>query len=349
MTRICIYGAGLVGCHLGGRLLAAGGDVRFVGRPTMGEALCRNGLTASRYDGHRWHVPPTSIRFGTDAAMAADCDLVLVTVKSGATAAAAQALSEALPPSGVVVSFQNGLGNGASLRAALGPRCVLDGMVPFNVVMTGPATFHQASEGRLHLQACDDPAGHLAIFARAGLPLLRSSDMPSVQWGKLLLNLNNAVNALAALPLKQELSQRGYRRSLAAAQREALSLLAEAGIRPARLTPLPAQWIPALLDMPDFVFGLLARRMLAIDPSARSSMAEDLAAGRPTEVDWINGEVVRLAERLRRAAPVNARLRTLVQMAEMTHPRPSWSADALFEDLARAAAVRQPGARAGLP
>lgn len=348
MTRICIYGAGLIGCYLGGRLLAAGGDVRFVGRPAMGDALRRHGLTARHYDGRRWHVPPGAVMFGTDATGAADADLVLVTVKSGGTAAAAEDLAEVLRPSTVIVSFQNGLGNGALLREALGDRTVLDGMVPFNVVSKGPAEFLQASEGHLHVQAGSADA-ELAIFEHAGLPLQRPADMRAVQWAKLLLNLNNAINALADLPLKQELSQRGYRHCLAAAQREALLLLDEAGMEPADLTPLPARWIPALLELPDLVFGLVARRMLAIDPSARSSMSEDLAAGRPTEIDWINGEVVKLAGQLGRDAPINARLCALVRAAETKHPRPSWAADALLGELRRAAPIRPPGARDGLP
>ena len=70
MARICIYGAGLVGCYLGGRLLAAGGDIRFIGRPAIGDVLRRDGLTVSHYDGRSWHVPPEAIVFGTDAAIA---------------------------------------------------------------------------------------------------------------------------------------------------------------------------------------------------------------------------------------------------------------------------------------
>lgn len=93
MARICIYGAGLVGCYLGGRLLAAGGDIRFIGRPAIGDVLQRDGLTVSHYDGRSWHVPPEAIVFGTDAAIAKDCDLVLATVKSGGTAIAARDLA----------------------------------------------------------------------------------------------------------------------------------------------------------------------------------------------------------------------------------------------------------------
>jgi 2-dehydropantoate 2-reductase len=160
-----------------------------------------------------------------------------------------------------------------------------------------------------------------------------------VQWAKLLLNLNNAINALANRPLKEELSQRAYRLCLAMAQKEALALLKRAGIRPVKVTPLPTSWIPHVLSVPDAVFERLGRAMLTIDPLARSSMSDDLAAGRTTEIDWINGEVVRLAERLGQTALVNQRLCELVREAEQADVRPSWSGEALLAEL-RAAARR---------
>jgi 2-dehydropantoate 2-reductase len=341
MARICIYGAGSIGCYLGGRLAAGGSDVGFVGRPGIGEELRAHGLALTHYDGGGWHVTPDAVAFSTEPGAAAFAELILVTVKSGATAQAAAELAGVVRAGAVVVSFQNGLGNAETLRAALPGRTVLAGMVPFNVVRRGAGAFHQATEGGLDVQDDEALAPFLADFARAGPALHRHREMGPVQWAKLLLNLNNAVNALSGLPLKAELAQRDYRRCLALAQNEALGLLKQAGIAPARLTPLPAGWIPALLTLPDALFALLARRMLAIDPLARSSMADDLAAGRLTEVDWINGEIMRLAGRLGRQAPINARLAALVHAAERETALPRWSGEALLAEL-QAAGTPQP-------
>jgi len=93
-----------------------------------------------------------------------------------------------------------------------------------------------------------------------------------VQWAKFLLNLNNPINALSNLPLRDELSQRAYRRCLAAAQSETLGLLDAEGIQPAKLLPVPMHRFPAILGLPDFLFRRLAGTMLAIDPLARTSM-----------------------------------------------------------------------------
>lgn len=331
MARICIYGAGSIGCYLGGRLAAGGAEVVFVGRPGIGEELRQQGLTLTHYDGGKWQVPPKAIAFSAELEAAATAELILVTVKSGATAQAATELAAVIQPGALVISFQNGLDNAETLRAALPGRNVLAGMVPFNVVRRGPGAFHQGSEGEPEVEDSPALAPFLADFTRAGFALRRHSDMLPVQWAKLLFNLNNAVNALSGLPLQQELAQRDYRRCLALAQAEALALLQQAGIAPARLTPLPPGWIPALLRLPDALFARLARKMLAIDPLARSSMADDLAAGRPTEVDWINGEVVRLAQRLGQRAPVNERLVSLVKAAENGAAR--WSGEALLAEL----------------
>ncbi len=335
MANLCIYGAGAIGCYLGGRLLAAGCDVTFIGRARMADALRAHGLTLSDHQGRRWRVEASDIRFSADASAAARADLVLVTVKCAGTPQAASELAPVLKPGAVVVSFQNGLGNADVLRAALPRHTVLEGMVPFNVVSRGPGAFHQGSGGELEVRSAPGLQPFAGAFARAGLPLIQHADMQPVQWAKLLFNLNNAINALANRPLQAELSQRAYRRCLAMAQSEALGLLAAAGIRAARLTPLPAAWIPRLLALPDGLFARVGGKMLAIDPLARSSMSDDLAAGRATEVDWINGEVVRLAQGLGRAAPVNARLCALVHEAEQGTGRPIWSADALLAELRR--------------
>jgi 2-dehydropantoate 2-reductase len=328
---ICVFGAGSIGCYVGGRLAATGSHVTLIGRARLGDEIRTHGLHLTDWRGADLRVAPGAVRFETDPGAVRDANLVLVTVKSAGTEAAARELLPLLKPAAVVISFQNGLHNAALLRSLLPDRTVLAGMVEFNVVNRGAGAFHHGSEGGLAVERHAALAGFLADFAAAGLPLAQHRDMPGVMWSKLLLNLNNAINALAGVPLKKELAQRAFRRCIALAQREALGLLALAGIEPVRLK-LPPKLIPALLGVPDGVFRVLAGRMLAIDPLARSSMWEDLEAKRPTEIDWLNGEVVRLAESLGRRAPVNARLVALVRAAEQGGRR-DWTGGELLAEL----------------
>lgn len=331
MAEICVYGAGSIGCYVGGRLAATGSAVTFVGRPRLAGEVRQHGLHLTDYLGTDLKVAPAAAHFETEPSAASRADLVLVTVKSAATAEAGRELAPVLRPGAILVSFQNGLHNAQVLREQLPGRKVLTGMVPFNVIHRGDGAFHQGSEGQLDVQEDTALAPFLPAFAAAGLPLHTHADMPAVLWAKLQLNLNNAINALCGVPLKEELSQRAFRLCVALAQQELLDLLDAAGIVPARLK-LPPKLLPKLLSVPDFVFRALAGKMLAIDPLARSSMWEDLQSGRATEIDWLNGEVVKLAASQRRRAPVNARLVELVRAAEKGGKR-DWKGDELLAQL----------------
>lgn len=332
-----MVGAGSVGCYIGGRLAASGCEVRFIGRQRLADTLARHGLTLTNLEGQSWRVAPSAIRYSTDLAAAAAADLVLVTVKSAATGDIAKGLAPVIKPGAVVISLQNGLDNAAQLAAVLGQQSVLTGMVPYNIADRGEGVFHQGSAGMLAVSTHPALAPWQKTFAEAGMPMAVHADMRAVQWAKLLMNLNNAINALSGLPLKAELAQRSYRRCLALAQREALGLLALEGIAPAKLTPLPPGWLPAALSTPDALFKALGNRMLAIDPLARSSMWDDLQLGRRTEIDWINGEVVRLAVKHQRCAPVNAKLVALIRDAEAGGKR-DWSGRELLVKLRSAVA-----------
>ena len=318
---VLVMGAGNIGCWLGGRLQAAGARVHFVGRPRMLDLLARQGLTLTDRDGGRQHLPAASLQMHQAVPAGLAPGLVLLCVKSGATAEAAAELGRNLPAGTLVLSMQNGIHNAATAQAAAPGLAVLPGMVPYNVAELGPGHLHRGSDGGLAAQ--DHPALRcwLPVLAAAGLPLALHADLLPVQWGKLLLNLNNAVNALSGLPLRDQLLDRDLRCCTAALIEETLALLDSAGITPARLSALPPARIPTVLRLPTPLFRLVAARMLRIDAQARSSMADDLALDRPTEVDAIQGEVLRLAERVGSYAPRNASIADLVE-AWPDHPQP---------------------------
>ncbi len=311
---VLVMGAGAIGCYVGGLLANAGLAVSFVGRPRVLGALAAQGLTLSAIDAPKAKLTPGALELFA-AMRPMEPALVLLCVKSGATAQAAAQLEANVPPGTLVLSLQNGVGN-ANVAAAHAPSLqVLAGLVPFNVVEMAPGHYHRATSGEISAQ--DHPGlrewqGH---FARAGLPLHLHADMQRRQWGKLLLNLNNPVNALSGLPLKEQLLNQEMRSVTAALQREALGVLRVCGIRPISVMRVPLRLMPHVLELPTWLFRLVAASSLRIDERARSSMADDMALGRTTEIDALCGEVVRLAAKAGLNAPVNARMLLMVNAA----------------------------------
>lgn len=328
--RIGVFGAGAVGCYLGGRLAAAGHAVTLLGRPALVEEAA-DGLRLTDYAGADLRV---RARVVTTPEALAEADAVLVTTKSRDTAVAGAELARVLPDGAVVASFQNGVRNAAVLREALPGRRVLAGMVPFNVVRRPGAHVHQGTSGVLVIEQTPDAAEAtlLAALVSAGLPARACADMTGILWGKLLLNLNNPVNALAGVPLREQLGDRDLRRVVAACMREGLAVVRRAGIRPRFDLALPLGLIPTLLSLPTPVFRLGARAMLRIDPEARSSMWEDLERGRPTEIEALNGEIVALGRRVGVPTPVNVAVVARVRAAE-GHGSPKLSGRALRREL----------------
>ena len=305
---VLVMGAGAVGCYLGGCLAAAGVPVTLVGRPRVVDALAAHGLVLTDRDGARRTVPADRLHLSTTVPAAAQPALALLTVKSGATAEAAQTLAAALPAGTPVLSFQNGIGNADVAQRAAPALRALPGMVPYNIAELAPGAYHRGTGGRLAAQ--DDAALRpwVPVFEAAGIPVDLHADLRAIQWGKLLINLNNPVNALSGLPLRDQLLTRGYRLCVAALIEEGLGVLAAAGIAPGQATALAPPQFVQMLRLPDDQFTTVAASMLQIDAQARSSMADDLALGRRTEIDALSGELVRLAQAHGLTAPRNAKM-----------------------------------------
>jgi 2-dehydropantoate 2-reductase len=328
--KIAVLGAGSVGCFIGGCWQAAGLPVTFIGRAAIAEDIREHGLTVSDFSG--WQTKLANVDFRTDPTALRDADIILLTVKSAGTAAAAREIGVNARKGALVISFQNGIGNVDVLAKELGDWVdIVRGLVVYNVAYLGEGRFHKGVAG--YLYADDWPKTRTLSDAIGDGPaaLHLSRDIIGLAWGKLLINLNNAVNALSGRTLIEELRERDYRRVVAACQREALKLLGEAGIRPAKVGAVSPRLLPLVLGSPDWLFNSVFLKRWKIDERARSSMADDLAAGRKTEVEYINGELVALAERLGQSAPMNRAIVSLVHWAE-TGAKP-WAPAALRREV----------------
>ena len=324
-------GAGAVGAYVGGWLATAPGvRVTLVGRQRLADALAAEGLVVSR--GER-EARVRELEVSTEAASLGGADVVLCCVKSRDTESVARELAETLRPRALVVSLQNGVRNPPTLRAALGPERVLAGVVGFNAVLRSAHEVRQTTEGDLELEEREHPSARAlyAALRASGLALTTHRDLAPRQWSKLLINLSNAVSALSGAPTRELLLQAGYRRILAAVLREGIGVARAAGQPLARLRGLPVGAVPLLLRAPSWIVRLALG--LKVDPEARSSMAQDLERGRPTEVDYLNGEIVRLGAEHGAAAPLNRRLVELVRAAEAAGGSPCLAPEAFWSAL----------------
>lgn len=313
--KITIFGAGSIGCYTGGLLQQGGHEVTLLGRPAMLEAIRSHGLTLRDMDGLQVTIPAVFLGLSEDAACLQQADVIIVAVKSAATTEVAKTIKAHAPLSTKIVSFQNGLEGSAVLKEALPDYDVRAAMVPFNVVPTPDAAFFRASSGEIMIES---GAGGLGDqLSSPNLPVSESDDIAAAQWGKLLLNLTNALNALSGLTLYEMLLDRRWRHLMADQMAEAIAVLQNAGIAFKAPAPVPTGLIPHILRLPTPIFRKVASKMLSVDPSARTSMVYDLQAGRPTEIDAFQGEIIRLATEQGGTAPIAERVAAAIEARQV--------------------------------
>ena len=304
-SRIAVVGAGSVGSFFGALLARAGHPVTLVGRAAHAQAVERDGLQL--HMGGQVHT--IRVHATTELDAVREASLVLVSVKSRDTEALARAMAPLLAPDALVLSLQNGVENAATLGAALRQQVVACA-VYVATSMAGPGIVAHHGRGDLvigpprgsavdsalqaRLQALAD------LFGTAGVPVQISADVDCALWRKLLVNCAfNAISALTQLPYGRmvELPE------IVALQRDI-----------AREVIAVAQADGRQLDFDEALhaIGAIASGMA----QQVSSTAQDLARGRGTEIDHLNGFVARRGAELGVPAPVNRTLHALVKLAE---------------------------------
>lgn len=296
--KIAVMGAGAVGSFYGGLLAQAGASVTLIGRRQHADAIREHGLLLDM-GGERQRV---TVHAATSASAVADADLVLFCVKSGDTETVGRELAPHLRPDATILSFQNGVDNAERLQAVLG-RPVVPVAVYVATDLAGPGHVRHHGRGDLLIGPCGRSEEILALFAAAGITARVSDDAIAALWGKLIVNCAyNALSALTGLPYGRMIRLDGVEAVMRDVVGECLAVAQASGVV-----------VPA--DILDAVLGL-ARMM----PEQFSSTAQDLRRGKPTEIDHLNGFVIRKGAELGVPTPVNGVLHTLVKAAEARAP-----------------------------
>ena len=294
--KVAVMGAGAIGCFYGGLLARAGAAVTLVGRPQHVDAVREHGLLVEM--GGETHVVPVGAT--TSANGVSDADLVLFCVKSGDTEAVGVEMAPHLAPAATVLSFQNGVDNAARLSGVLG-RPVVPVAVYVATDMAGPGHVRHHGRGDLLIGPSAQSAEIVSLFTAAGIPARVSEDAIGALWGKLVVNCAyNALSALTRMPYGRMIRQDGVEAVMRDVVAECRAVAAASGVA---LAP----------DILDAVLGLAAMM-----PDQFSSTAQDLRRGKQTEIDHLNGFVVRKGAELGIPTPANRVLLTLVKAAEKT-------------------------------
>ncbi len=299
---VAVMGAGAVGCYFGAMLARAGIKVRLIGRPAVVDAVTRDGLGFDSVD----FKGRILLSATTDPVGVAGADLVMFSVKSPDTEAASQAIAPYLEPGAVVLSLQNGVDNFERLRAHVA-NIVVPAVVYVAAEMPKPGVLRHNGRGDLVIGApgsrgSDALIPRLAAYLTgANIPTRISDNIEGELWWKLILNCAyNPVSALGRSRYGPMMVMPEVRQVMAEAVREIIALAEAKGLQ---------------IAMPDPVEATL--RFADGMPQAVSSTAQDLERGRPTEIDYLNGYVVRECDARGLPAPVNRTLYALIKLLEL--------------------------------
>jgi 2-dehydropantoate 2-reductase len=293
-ARVAVMGAGALGCYFGGMLARAGTAVTLIGRPQHVEAIRGGGLLLETQSFHA-RVP---IEASVDPGAVRGAGLVLFCVKSGDTETAGAAIAPHLEREALVLSLQNGVDNATRLQSLLSQR-VVSTVVYAATEMAGPGHVRHHGGGELLIEPVEGAAEIVALFADAGVKVRVSDNVEGALWTKLALNCAyNALSAVSQLPYGKLVQGEGVQAVMRDVILECLAVAQAAGVR-----------------LEGDVWEEL-QRIARTMPSQLSSTAQDLARGRRSEIDHLNGYLVRRGEALGVATPVNRVLHTVVKLLE---------------------------------
>ncbi|MFM7524506.1 MAG: ketopantoate reductase family protein [Betaproteobacteria bacterium] len=292
--RFAVVGAGAVGCYFGGMLARAGQPVTLIGRPLHVDAVRRNGLRLET----QTFDEIVALEASTEPAAVSSADVVLFSVKSTDSRQTAQQIAPFLSPQAVVLSLQNGVENADIIRSVL-PQQVIASVVYVATEMAGPG--HLKHFGRGELVIAEAPASEsiATVFRNANVPVERAHNVRGVQWTKLIINCAyNALSAIAQKPYAALVEVEGVPALMEAVVDECLQVAAADGVA-----------VPGDIHA-------ATRRIAQTMAGQYSSTAQDVARGKPNEIDYLNGYVVRRGRAHGIATPINQTLLALVKLVE---------------------------------
>lgn len=301
--KLLIVGPGAMGCLFAARLKNAGYDVTLLDYIAERAAqINEQGIMVEGVTGeYKVKVPTFAGHIPSPP------DLVLICVKSYKTQEASQTIKPWLPPEATVVTLQNGVGNLEILEEVFGRDRILGGVTSEGATLLGPGQIRHAGQGETLIGPGGDPDGPaeklVSVFGQAGMKTKSVDNVYDLIWGKLIINVGiNALTAITRLKNGRLPDLPGTRVIMEEAVKEAVAVAKAKNIQ----LPYPDP-LGRVMDVCEATAGNVA------------SMLQDVLKGRRTEVDAINGAIVREGEAFGIPTPVNLTLTSLVQAIQETY------------------------------
>ncbi|WP_296653610.1 2-dehydropantoate 2-reductase [Paraburkholderia sp.] len=295
--KVAVMGAGAVGCYYGGMLARAGHDVVLIGRAQHVDVIEHEGLRleTQQFDER---IGPPHLTASTDPAAVTGAQLVLFCVKSTDTESAGASIKPHLAADALVLTLQNGVDNAERLRGVLA-QDVAAAVVYVATEMAGPGHVRHHGRGELVIEPSPHNEAVAQTLAAAQIPVEISDNVRGALWAKLILNCAyNALSAISQLPYGRLVEGEGVRDSMRDVVAECVALAQADDVE-----------LPPDIDV-------AVRRIAETMPGQYSSTAQDLARGKRSEIDHLNGFVVRRGTALGVPTPANRLLHTLVRLIE---------------------------------
>jgi len=298
--KVAVMGAGAVGCYFGAMLARHGHDVVLIGRPQHVEAIRNNG--GVKLDG-KVFTGVIPIGAATEPAGVQGADVVLFCVKSGDTESAGHSMAPFLKETATILSLQNGVDNPDRLQPLL-RQSVVPAAVYVATEMGGPGHVIHHGRGDLVIGASAASESIAAQLSAAAIPTKVSDRVIDQLWAKLVINCAyNALSAVAQLPYGRLFDVDGVREVMRNVVEECAAIADALGVA-----------------LPNDMYASVVALVSAM-PNQYSSTAQDVARGRPSEIDFLNGYVVRKGTELNIPTPVNLTLHSMVKLKELTHAK----------------------------
>ena len=309
--KFAVIGIGAVGSIIGGLLTKSGEYIILIGKKYQVDVIKQNGITIRGLD-----EKIQDIKTDVDLSVLKDVDAVFICVKSQDTESLVSQLKKYVRKNTLIISLQNGVRNAETVSKITG-NPTLAGVVLFNAIYSNPGEVELTIEGGILLENDKKFSKKISdLLNKAGIKTIIVENIKGYQWSKLILNLQIAVTALTGQTIKESITNKNSRKIIVATMKEGLDILNRCNVTRQKLPRTDPQDLIKKLDRYNSLILKLGSGLMGVKDNAKNSMWQSLARGKPTEIDFINGEITRLAEKKGFKAPINSKLVKLIKQAE---------------------------------